>query len=122
MCNPRPCVSSSTYKRERPFEKRFFENKFLRQRFPNDVPLIVSIQNDTHKLLVPAETNGSQLIDMISSNIGVQVSISTTSVEKGVKQVPMATVLANLSTATTVERFHKEYKDQDGFVYLVCSI
>jgi hypothetical protein len=112
---------SLEHKNEFPFEKRYYENKRLREKFPNDIPIIVFVvvpkqKKETYKLLIPSETNGDKLIELISSEIGYDMSSSSPTVEKRQQ------VFQIHNTDFTMEEFYREYKDSDGFVYItVCT-
>jgi hypothetical protein len=108
------------YKMNKHFEKRFLENKTLRTRFPNDIPLIVVVSSPTkdtsiHRLLISMEKDYETMIADVKENLGLMNSSYEAYVERGDK----AHYMNVDSSKKNMKEFHKMYKDTDGFLYVV---
>ncbi len=110
-------------KSEKSFDKRYMENKLLRAKYPNDVPVIVILVNNnkpisTHKLLVAKDTASERILDIIGTSIGININTSYTNIEKGQTIIPFKNKKDNI----LLEDLYNEYRDNDGFVYITCDI
>ena len=115
---------SLSSKSEKPFEKRYLENKFLRNKFPDDVPIVVILVKglkdiSTHKLLIPKQTSTSSILEVIGTSIGVSIDKAVTNIERGDKVYPLQD---KGKDGHRMEDLYREYKDNDGFVYLTCDL
>ena len=115
---------SQPYKTHKHFDKRFMENKSLRHQFPEDIPLVVLVvhahhKNDMdvqiHKLLISKDKTYINMLTDVTSKLGLNPY--EINVERGDKVLVLPSDHGTIKS--DLVEFYKEYRDKDGFIYLV---
>ncbi len=109
-------------KNEISFDKCFIEYKKIRNLYPNDIPIVVYVVDKNkplskHKLLISKETNSTKFITTLCDiiNPSKPLNIEDTTIESNGK-------IYSMKYETNLESIYKQYKDNDGFMYIVCQM
>jgi hypothetical protein len=99
-----------------PFEKRFLEYKFLRNKYPDDIPVIVVVVNENrtttpYKVLASSDKKLPHVLDELEDIVGTCNQFSIETRDKSYK-------LEDINTDNVVDVYRK-CKDTDGFLYIV---
>lgn len=122
---------SNHFKVTKSFDKRFLEHKSLRSKFPDDVPCVVLVVHyavrshkevSVHKLLVSKDTTQEGLLTNIKTRLGLGFASFNVSIEKDKRVFTPFEEQCDGVKIQTVGDMYKEYKENDGFIYLVISI
>ena len=108
------------YKENNDFEKRFKESENIKKKYPTRIPVIVERFNkcknieeiDKNKYLVPDDLTASQLIYVIRKRIKIPPELAIFIFCGEGKLV---------NSGHTMRSIYDNYKDKDGFVYIVYS-
>ncbi|KAL9263018.1 Autophagy-related protein [Drosera capensis] len=115
---PHRSMAKSSFKSEKPFEKRQADALFLIETYPDRVPVIVERAQrsdvpgiDKPKYLVPKDISVGQFVHVIRRRIKV-------SAEKAIFIFVKNTLPV---TSDLMSAVYEKYKDEDGFLYMTYS-
>jgi len=115
----------SSYKESTPFDKRILESNKIKQKYPTRIPIIceritakksdakTQISNiDKNKFLVPGDLTMGQFLYVIRKRIQL-------SPEQALFIYVNNSILP--ATSSSVSTIYEEFKDDDGFLYIIYS-
>lgn len=116
---PKPSQSDYEFKMLHSFESRKNESDRLREKYPNNIPIIVEKSDssnvadvDKHKWLPNGDLTVGQFIYIIRKRIKLEASQALFFFVNN-KHIP--------TTSDTIKQVYKLYKDKDNFLYITYS-
>ena len=109
-------VWNSIHRTTHPFAERLAKSRYIRDKYPDRLPIIVDTTGtlpklDKHKFLVPCDLTVSQLMYVVRKRMSLRPEVAMF--------MYVGTVM--LQGGATITEVYHEAKDEDGFLYLLAA-